>query len=196
MVGVAPGGAVAVWAHGRRTKEVFFGKADKIEMDPKQAFGLPFKTLSPEEYVQKSIENVLTPEQLKSLEEDGVPFGLWSRYRNLYRWAPVVSSVYRPSNFRTIYLNGEDEHDMLSKTEPSLRPVPSRLFLHAAIGDRRLVYIVRFDEYEVMEAYEHLGKDDQLVYLEITPKLPRSQTRVRLYNEEESFELKKTHIKD
>ena len=41
MVGVAPGGTVAVWMRGEGNREVFFGKAKKVEMDFAKAFRIP-----------------------------------------------------------------------------------------------------------------------------------------------------------
>jgi len=91
MVGIAPGGAVSVWVSGYRVIEVFFGQAEKIELDPGQAFSLPFKDKqAADEYIEEGLIEALRPEELESLRKNGIPFGLWARYRKLYDWSPTT----------------------------------------------------------------------------------------------------------
>lgn len=62
MVGIAPGGEVAVWVTGSKTVEVFFGKADKTEIEPGQAFGLPFENKQDaDNYINKNLVEALRP---------------------------------------------------------------------------------------------------------------------------------------
>lgn len=109
MVGIAPGGAVAVWVEGTENVEVFFGQAQKIELDPGSAFGLPFKNKQEADaYIAKQLVNVLTPDELASLKKDGIPFGLWARYRNRYDWVPTFSDGHKPAYVNAIFINGEN----------------------------------------------------------------------------------------
>ena len=59
------------------------------------------------------------------------------------------------------------------------------------MNDKKLFFEVEFDEFETMAAFEKLGANGKKVYLEFDPRLPKVETRVRLYNDKESIELKK-----
>ena len=200
MAGIAPGGVVVVWLTGQVTTEIFVGQAEKVELDPGRAFALPFTSKEQSDaYIAKQLVNVLTPEELDSLKQNGIPFGLWSRYRNHYDWYPVLIEGRKPDNTDVKFVNGEyigiwDFDDAKALETP--RPVPKRMSFIAILNGKKTIYQMSFDEFETMAAFEQLGSNGEKVYLEFDPKMPRSQTRVRLYNDEESIVLKKTISKD
>ena len=192
MAGVAPGGAVAVWITGYKTTEVFFGQAEKIELSPSAAFALPFDNKQESDaYIAKQLVNVLTPEELESLKKDGVPFGLWSRYRNRYDWKPTFT-LGQPESVNTIFVNGENDRKwyLTGKKEQSHpRTVPLQMSFHSSLDGT--LYTVTFDEFETMAAFEKLGANGKKIFLEFEPRLPRENLKARLYNDKESIELKK-----
>ena len=189
MVGIAPGGAVAVWVIGSGGYiEVFFGQAEKIDLDPGAAFALPFKDKEQEEwYINKQLTNVLEPEELEDLKKNGIPFGLWARYRNHYTWEPVLTEGFTMTYVDFEYLNGEQDR----KPGMVSRPAPKELTFKTIIEGEENIFIIKFDEFEIMDAFEKLGKNNQKVYLEFAPTIPRKNTKVRIYNEKESITLKK-----
>jgi len=195
MVGIAPGGAVAVWTVGSHQKEVFFSQAEKIDLSPSQAFGLPFKDKAEaDEYMEEGLVEDLTDEEIISIKNDGVPFGLWSRYRNLYDWRLTISEGHQINSSNIEFLNGDFIRRWvpLKKDATDIqRPVPKRLTFRAIINNRNILYTIDMDEFETMDAFEKLGANNQKVYLEFEPRLPREQLRARLYNDKESIELKK-----
>ena len=200
MAGIAPGGVVAVWVGGRVNYiEVFFGQAEKVELDPSAAFALPFKDKQDsDDYVREVMEDVLTPAELESLKTDGVPFDLWSRYRNRYEWLPS-GAIDQADDITISFVNGESEREWFWNDKNVVnkpRPVPSQMSFTAPIGDRKVIFEVKFDEFETMAAFEKLGANGQKVYLDFEPRLPRSQIKVRLYNDKESINLKKIESKD
>ncbi len=195
MAGIAPGGVVAVWVGGSGNYiEVFFGQAEKINLDPSAAFALPFKDKEQSDtYVKEVMEGVLTPAELESLKRDGVPFDLWSRYRNRYEWLPS-GAINQTEDITVSFVNGESEREWFWNDKNVVnkpRPVPSQMLFTAPIGDRKVIFEVKFDEFETMAAFEKLGANGQKVYLNFEPRLPRSQIKIRLYNDKESIELKK-----
>lgn len=133
MVGVAPGGAVAVWLTGLRTKEIFFGQAEKIPLRYGAATGLKFNNSHEEElYVREILEDVLKPDELESLKKNGVPFGLWSRYRNVYIWdfksGNDVNFKHEPIGLK--YLQGDSGGVSLPFSPEFIktpRPLPRRM---------------------------------------------------------------------
>jgi len=189
MAGIAPGGAVSVWVIGSGGYiEIFFGQAEKIDLDPGRAFALPFKDKAQaDEYIHEGLVEVLKPEELEHLKKNGIPFGLWARYRHQYEWAPILTSEFELTYVGYKFLNGE----RYKKEGMLMRTVPKQVTFKTVINDKRRIFIIKFDEFEIMNAFEKLGANSQKVYLEFEPRLPRDQTKVRLYNDKESIELKK-----
>lgn len=195
MVGIAPGGVVAVWLTAPRTVEVFFGQAQKVDLDPSAAFSLPFKDKQDSDaYIEKQLINTLKPEEIQSLKKNGIPFGLWARYRNRYDWQPIASKGHSLEHARIIYLNGESilNFDLADKKELSgQKPVPMSASFGVVLKGDKYFPEVEFNELETMAAFEKLGANGRKVYLEFDPRLPLTQTKARLYNDKESIELKK-----
>lgn len=97
------------------------------------------------------------------------------------------------------YLNGESENDWpgASLKEPSIaRPVPSQVSFRTILEGKKKLFMINFDDIETMAAFEKLGENGRKVYLEFEPKIPRTHTKVRLYNDKESIELKKYKSED
>lgn len=200
MAGIAPGGVVAVWVAGKLQTEVFFGQAQKIDLDPGRAFALPFENKqAADAYIAKQLVNTLSSEEIESLKRDGIPFGLWSRYRNQYNWLPIASEGQWLTNVAVYPLNGEFSGEWIftdAKIPNALTPVPSQISFISTVNEKKVIYEIHFDEFETMAAFEKLGAHSQKVYLEFEPRLPRTQTSVRLYNENESIELRKIKSED
>ncbi len=196
VVGVAPGGVVAVWVKGKKTAEVFFGQATKVDINPSAAFALPFKDKADSDsYMQKILESSTTPEERESIKKHSIPFGLWARYRNKYNWLPTFTVGHSPKDIDAGYLNGEnfgtwylaDKYLEDKKELNNSRPVPR--LLNFMTEDA--LYTITFDEFETMAAFEKLGANGKQVFLEFEPRMPRTDIRIRLRNDKESIELKK-----
>lgn len=204
MIGIAPGGAVSVWLKGSRTTEVFFGQAEKIDVDPSNGFNLPFDSKAESDaYVEGIITDSLDASELESLKKNGVPFGTWARYRNLYKWAPVYpeGKYPRQKEMPITFLNGENYwestvfNDELINTA---RPLPRNLHFSVDMGDESILYMIEFEEFELMEAFEKLGANSEKVYIEFDAQIPRENMKIRLYNNKDPkdvIELKKFYVK-
>ncbi len=202
MVGTAPGGAVAVWVTGSRTKEVFFGQAEKYDLRYGQAIGVKFKDVADEaEFTDGLLSDILKPEQIAAIKRDGIPFGKWARFRKLYRWTLVTAGglPLTVKAMRLKFLNGENievNFPFEKEFSISFNPVPRRFLLSPIINNLNYPYVFHFDEYEIMEVFEKLGANGELVHLEVTPAVTREATTVRAYNDKESIPLKKTRVAD
>jgi hypothetical protein len=196
VAGIAPGGVVAVWITGQKRKEIFFGQAEKVELNPSAAFALPFDSKEESDlYIQKVFEADLTQEELESLKKNGIPFGLWKRYRNLYRWAPIFINGEKLASVSVSYVNGEFDRKAVFEDPQAIsafRPVPNFFSFKTS----QYIYKVNFNEMEMIDAFERLGANNTPVLMEFDPRYPRSSSKVRLYNDEESIELKKAIFKD
>ncbi|MES2673545.1 MAG: DUF2931 family protein [Pseudomonadota bacterium] len=203
MLGVAPGGAVSVWVNGATTKEIFAGQAEKIDMTPTSGFALPFDSEAEgEKYMDDILVGALEPEELASLKKNGIPFGLWARYRHLYKWAPAYKNgqVSTDKTMPVNFLNGEKDwrvptlfSDEMANTP---HPLPRSLKFSAPAGNESYYFIIDFDEFELMNAFEKLGAHGEKVYLEFEPRSPRQHMKIRVYNDKESIELKKMRIRE
>ena len=198
LLGIAPGGVVSVWIKGPRTTEVFFGQAEKIEMSPEAGFKLPFTSKEQSDgYVERALAESVTPEQLVYIKRYGAPIGTWERYRNLYKWIPTYRDgrVSTDKDMPVDFLNGEywwlpTQFD--DELEITPKPLPQHLQFSA--GPENLFYIIDFEPFELMEAFEKLGADGEKVFIEFDPQVPVERMKIRVYNEKESIELKKVHI--
>jgi len=204
MVGIAPGGAVSVWVKGSRTTEVFFGQAEKVGIEPSKGFDLPFDSkIEADAFAKQVLIDTLTPEALESLKKNGIPFGTWDRYRNLYKWVPAYKDGKIPSNKKMVatYLNGEWNFMstlLTEEMENMPRPLPRELKFSVEIDNEHIIYIINFEEFELMEVFEKLGANGEKVFIEFDAQAPRENMKIRIFNDKEPkevVELKKFYVK-
>lgn len=216
VVGVAPGGAVAVWARGAlRTTEVFFGQAEKIKG---RWSSVTNNTRIPrEEYIRSSIEYSLAPtkpdgekdlnspqtrQALAALRKNGVPIGRWNTYRTRYRWQPLFTRMAIEDGliYHIRYFNGEQDY-LYYPLQPgiaeSARPVPSELYFEWKRPGRGLVIKLFFNEAEILAAFQKLGANNQPLQLEMRLDTAdgKAAFTVWLRNDKEAIELERTTVK-
>jgi hypothetical protein len=197
VVGVAPGGAVAVWLVSMdKTTEVFFGQAEKVEEDWR---AMTDNSMPRKEYVrQVTQESLKTPEAIAALHKNGPPIGLWSRYRTRYSWQPVFTGItLENGRISTImYFNGERDYldyplDKINAA--STRAVPSEIHFvweHTkATKDTKAtgtVFRLFFDE------------ADQPLQLELRMEVANGKKSFTIWlrNDKESTQLKRTLVKN
>ena len=196
VAGIAPGGVVAVWLSGRKRTEVFFGKAEKVDLEPSHAFQLPFDSdEEADQYMIDGLEETISAEQLAHLRTHGIPFDLWSRYRNRYNWQPVIKGDYQLKTASMRFVNGEVErnkHIVSIKNQEVALPVPLRVSFKVP----GYIYEMYFEEFETMAAFEQLGANGEPVFVEYDLAMPRSNSKVRVYNDKGSIDLHKTRFTD
>ena len=201
-VGVAPGGAVAVWVRGFATTEVFFGQAQPHKVHP----GAVTRAQIQDEaeawaFNDEILISVIGQEAYDRIQLEGVPVGLWSRYRNRYRWAPAYVAGKPPADEKmlTKFFNGESfwSKTRFSEQEQDIpRPLPRWIKVSLNIGGEEIMNIVEFNDLELMAAFEKLGANGERVFIEFDGAIPRTQLKVRVRNDKESIELKKMRLED
>lgn len=210
LLGIAPGGAMSVWLKGPRTTEIYFGQAKKIEMAPSVAFDLPFDSKAQsDDYVESALAESVTPEQLIYIKTKGAPIGAWARFRNLYKWAPMFKEG-KPvlvAKMPVDFLNGESYslpthfNEELADTP---KPLPGYLHFRAqATKDDQPIYMINFEPFELIDAFEKLGSHGEKVFIEFDAQVPRQNMKIRIYNDakpkdektpQEFIELKKFKV--
>ena len=205
IVGVAPGGAVAVWLRGvSKITEVFYGQAEKIDGDWGWINTNPDYTR--EEYIRLDIEESLeTPEALAALQQNGVPVERWPFYhKTRYHWQPYFTGMKARDDliYTLKFYNGEFDYlyvPLDKKLASETRAVPSDLYFTwnptgYLVNDR--VVKSYFDEAEIFAAFEKLGKHNQPLKMELRMEPEKNYDfTIWLHNDKESIELKKTRVK-
>lgn len=194
IVGMTPGGAVAVWVSGRETREVFFGYAKPYEDGMRDPLGTPIEDTK--EYAESYLQD-LPPEIYARIKKEGVPFGIWEKYRKAYSWSFASSPGKQLGSFGVSFFNGESYRiDTPFKENYEVKSVPSGIAFTTLFPDdkKKYVYGINFDYAETNEAMEKLGINGQKITLLINPVLPKTSSTISLTNGKETIELKKiTH---
>ena len=202
VAGVAPGGHVSVWLVGiHKTTEVFSGQAKEEPGNWASINRNP--DISREEYIRLVIEETLSTEEIQSIKKNGIPIGLWERYRTRYHWQPLLTGMaLRDGLIDEIeYYNGEKDYlyyPLDKKTAAQTRAVPSHLYLVWERGERPdRVIKIKFNEAEIFAAFKKLGANNAALKLEL--KMEKTDTANRLtiwlHNEKDNVQLKKYTIK-
>ena len=202
IVGVAPGGTVAVWMQSRGQKELFFGKAKKVEMDFAKAFRIPIADKAERvAYIKEILEAAAPPDILATIRKNGIPFNKWADFRKTYNWAPTFAVSNPPSKVGITYYSGEADgynNFPLDKTFTSVgHPIPDKINFSYTIASQTGsdYYVIRFDEAEIVDAFTRLNARQLPLQLEFDPRFPKEQTQVRLHNGKEAIALKKFTVK-
>ena len=204
VIGVAPGGAVAVWAESLdKTVEVFFGQAEKTDIDWQYMTNNPMPR---DQYIQLTLtEQLKTNEAATAVRKLGAPTGLWARYhRTRFAWQPVFTDIKlrdgRASEIR--YYNGERDYwdYPLEKTKAAeTRPLPKEMvFVWENTVEKGRMLEVYFNEAEIFEAFQKLGGQNQPLQLEFRPNPEGSKDIISIWlrNDKEAQQLSRTEIKN
>lgn len=191
VVGMAPGGAVAVWVVGRERREVFFGYAEPYEAEMRDPMGTPINNT--QEYAERNLK-YLPPDIYTKVKKEGVPFGIWEKYRKTFPWSFSSTPNNQLGSFVVSFFNGES-YPFTTPFEKNHqpKPVPSNVgFTNIFPGDeKKYVYSIGLDFFETTEVMEKLSANGREITVIVDPKLPKPNTTVSLTNGKETIELKK-----
>lgn len=166
IVGVAPGGDVAIWAAGPGgTMNIGLWQAQTIELSMAEMVGET--EMTHDEFAEMLLEENLSEEARKTLATVGPKPGLWRARAQRFNWVPeVVEATGRA--FRLASLNGEILW-LPANPVATLRAAPERLDVHwhSAVGAR--VAELVFDPAESLAAFQSLtpGQPDQALRLQL-----------------------------
>jgi hypothetical protein len=126
---------------------------------------------------------------LAYIKTHGAPIGTWARFRNLYRWSPAYKDGKNPTRpeMRARHLNGE-RYPLPTQFDEALvntfKPLPLELKFRAqATKDDNPLYVIEFEPFELMEAFEKLGANGEKVYIEFDAQIPVTNMKIRIYND-------------
>jgi len=198
-IGAAPGGVVIVWLAGdhHRTeicrlqaKETFVDK-DKFRPNPKpgedqaQFFDAKFKL-----YIADSIKT--------TIEKNGIPYGLWDKYREKYNYRFKLHPYDEKDNFDQIYrlnYNGESEYLIGAKAAEVYKKdaIPYNVIFMMQKYNAE----IEFNDSELMKIFEnfkekHSGKPIDIV---LVPSFMYKEIKVYAECDGEKVELKRSLVK-
>ena len=198
VVGLAPKGKVVVWAKGPgNQREVGVFQAHDTIITKEKAYDKA-------QYMFKEGFGVLNfaPEVQKKIDEKGYPDeGVYETYRERYNWKPMVvlpeGGVWMDFTF-TNY-NGEQENLFAKSLRDDTykeRAVPRSCGFYWRDKDknRYAVWIDSFDEKEILELFQKIGKDEEI---DLTIKVNDNNTKVfiSLMTEEGEVFISKSNIR-
>lgn len=195
VVGIAPGGTVAVWIKGHgEQREVFFGKAEKIDMSLSSVFQVPFRNKDEAEIFRVEVlQETVGEEQFNNIQKNGAPFDIWQRYRKPFQWIIEAKNNAPISNLYVSHINGEFFSAKTDYSQINNSSIPS--FIRFRFASE--LYEVNLDDYETIAAFEELDAveglkpEERLIHIEVTPRLPVETSSIRLYNTKHSIKLEK-----
>ncbi|WP_281379880.1 DUF2931 family protein [Geomonas silvestris] len=169
IVGFGPGGAVSVWVSSIGSSvEVGNYKANEVALNWKM---VTESEMLRTDYIDMVLRDSLTPLELRTLKERGVPPGISDYYSKQYRWSlQVIGQKNRELWLKT--LNGEEEYFDFAKSinARTSRGLPKSLVVYWEdnVGEK-LGADVRFDEAEINAAYKKLSaeKTDHAMQLKL-----------------------------
>lgn len=192
VVGIAPGGRVAVWVKGDgKQTEVGIYQAEESEyLNVKYLTDWFYYTLKGEEGMKIYRINILKNdggEAWKNLEQNGIPFGIWDTYRERYRLRPVM--VYEDPNCITdeIYMeffNGEKKSLSLENLEKNEFQNQARIkYIEAywSFGQEIRKVKIKFDEKEIFKIYEEIYGENPDAPVEVQLCLNKDNNYFKVY---------------
>jgi len=166
VVGVSPGGGVAVWVSGRHKKiQVAYAKAVEVDIPWSR---ITENEMPREEYVRLSINESASPEVKEKLKTEGPPLNQWDNYQTRYHWRPHFVTENRPPKMiRYItYVNGEIDYlffPLTPELAQATRAVPTEINYHwRSPNGHYLDHTFNFDEAEVTAAFETLNQQHKV----------------------------------
>lgn len=201
LVGLAPGGAVSVWLSGvGSTVEVGHYRASKTNVSMKD-FN-PDGIQDREAYV-KDERNNFTAETKEVLEQQGVPLGKWTKYRERFRWRPKFEhkgggKMYRFLNdfYNGEYFNSIGNNPLITKYQDF--PPPKRVaFRWSDKKGNKYGCKVYFNETEIWNAFKKIYANSKTSQAELVLEIDKYNSEIKLYLRSNNDEvlLEKTEVK-
>lgn len=163
--GVAPGGVVVVWLQGNNNQiEIGRYQAEETKIDIKPYYP-GNENMTDDLFFEASISN---PEAYQLFKQQGIPFGLWDKYREKALWKPeVVFDGYPLEHIGLEFFNGEKKtysyHELDSvffEQRPSLELLG---LVFTVDGLKKQVLEFKFDREEMMSIFERLDPNQKAI---------------------------------
>lgn len=197
-IGMAPGGVIVVWLSGiRNRKEIARLQAKETFVDVNEFFNNPFE-LNQQQFFDSWYDIAVSDSIRQEIKEKGIPYGLWDRYRDKYKYRFVLNPYNGKDYFTYIYsvgYNGETEETLEienSKTEYKEKGIP---YKNSFIFKDYSTEII-FNDIEMLEVFKQF-KDKyphSPMDIVITPTFMYNDMKISVKCEKEEIPLKKYKV--
>ena len=188
--GLAPGGIVVVWLIGGDfTTEVGRFQAEETKIDMKD-FAPSAWTHDQKKYVEGMMDE--DKAVTNNLAKNGIPLGLWDRYRERFNQRPMVKFDQTKNvaldNITLKYYNGEKEiinSDKWGKNKfkERARVKELRVGWNGILGNKPQYYVldINFDEAEMLSVYKEAFGDNPEQEGEVIVEINRGNDRYKVF---------------
>jgi hypothetical protein len=191
IVGMAPEGEISIWLEGEEgTLEVATFKANEVRGDWKTVLDNPEYSRS--EYLSSVLEDFLSKEQIIELQKNGIPKGLFEKYKVQYSWDIEISGSKPLSGWIKTY-NGEREslYFRPGETSRTYRSVPKSVFVEwENKSGKRFQVLITMDETEIFKAYQKISSNKLDHNMKLRLDINEMTNEVDAYLKDSQFILK------
>lgn len=198
VIGLAPEGEVSVWLAAEGIiLEVATYKAQEAQINWKEIIDNP--EVPRQDYIQMSLEDGLSKEQITDLKKKGIQKGLWKTYQKQYPWTPKIIGSNPLIMWIKTY-NGEHEFFDYSKTESQRiqRAIPKEINLNwqDSFG-LKFTAKITFDEIEIFKAYQKLMVETPNHKMVLQVEINEATRVIDVFLKDDKFilQLEKNNIK-
>lgn len=161
-VGAAPGGVVVVWLSGDHHRvEIGRFQAKEIFVDRNDFYDNP-QGRTQQEFFDTMFDIEVKQDIQKSIKEKGIPFGLWDKYREKFKYR----FVFKPYDEKDViltndirYYNGEhkfyQQPQEIAKGEYSENSIPSSIEPMFTLYNTKII----FNDQEMLNTFNKLKKN-------------------------------------
>ncbi|MEJ5053405.1 DUF2931 family protein [Sphingobacterium sp. MYb382] len=194
-VGAAPGGIVVVWLSGNHhRREICRLQAKEVEIDKNKFLPYPDLEESQQDFFE-SLFKITVPKSVQlAIEENGIPYGLWDKYRLKYRYRFVLDSYKEDDYLEQIYrinYNGEADYlrDSTEVDQYRLDAIPYNVTFSSYKNNTEIT----FDDGELMKAFRELRRQypDDPIDVVIRPKFRYKDFEIFVQCRDQRIQLKK-----
>lgn len=197
-IGAAPGGIIVVWLSGNHHRtEIGRYQAKEVFVDVNDFYDNPHNRT--QQGFFDELYKIMIPEETKAqITKDGVPFGLWDKYREKYNYRFVLQSYdeedYIKQVFRINY-NGESEY-LKTKEDVSKYKEDSVPYDVVFFFNKENVELM-FNDLEVLNAFEIIRKEypNEPIDFVIKPEFMYKGYKAFVKCKDKSIELKNVTIR-
>ncbi|BAP31782.1 uncharacterized protein CHSO_2745 [Chryseobacterium sp. StRB126] len=198
-IGAAPGGVIVIWLSGNHhRREVCRLQAKEISVN-KDEF---MRRVDPKETQEQFYElsyKILVPDSIKTaIAQNGIPFGLWDKYREKYSYRFVLAPYDNKDKITGLYrinYNGESEILMDAKSVATYKPdsIPYDINFDFTKYNAEII----FNDEEMLRVFGELKKSypDQPIDIVLVPGFMYNDFKVVVQCKDKKIALEKFKVK-